>query len=114
MSVTQMVPQFTPAGRKFIGFLGAYNMGNREAMHQFIADSFHSTLLERQTVDMRTAWLLSYFQQTGRLGVKEFEHKDELDITVKTEAKQTGQTIHITIRVHAEAPHEVIELSIGS
>jgi hypothetical protein len=112
MSSTQMVPQFTPAGRKFISFLGTYNSGGSEAIFRFVAENYAHSLLERQGAELRATWLVSYFQQTGRLSVRRFEQDSEYEIAVYAASSVTGGEVFVQVKVDTAPPHLITEFSI--
>ncbi len=112
-SVTQTIPQFTPAGKLFITFLGTYNSGDRNALRNFIAENYTPVALSRQTTEVVVADHLVLFQQTGRLGVRSIQQLSPHEIEVTAESKVDGREIPIYLRVAPEPPHKILELTIG-
>jgi hypothetical protein len=108
---TMLVPQFTPAGRQFITFLGTFNSGDRDALRRWIGDHFSASMLERQPVDLRVAYFLSLYQQTGRLRIKGIEESDDYNIIVMAQATTNDTLMRITLRVEPDAPYPISEFS---
>jgi hypothetical protein len=113
MSVTQTIPQFTPAGRLFIAFLGTYNSGDRTAIRTFITENFAPMALTRQTPDVVLADQLMLFQQIGRLSVRSIQQLSPHEIDVTAESKANGHPVSIYLLVDAAPPHKILELTIG-
>ena len=113
MSVTQTIPQFTPAGRLFITFLGTYNSGDRNAIRTFIADNYAQIAFTRQAPDGMVADQLVLFQRTGRLSVRSIQQLSPHEIDVTAESKVNGQEVNIYLLVASDPPHKILELTIG-
>jgi hypothetical protein len=113
MSVTQTIPQFTPAGKLFITFLGTYNSGDRNALRTFISEHYAPIAFSRQSPDTVLADYLGMFQQLGRLGVRSIHQLSPHEIDVTAESKVNGQEVSIYLLAAAEQPPKILELTIG-
>lgn len=109
---TQMVPQFTPVGRRFVTFLGTYNSGDRNALREFIAAAYAPAALQRQPLDTRVLWHVAFFQQTGRLTVGRLNQISDYELEAFMKATQTGSEVVIKLRVDEDAPHLILEFSV--
>jgi hypothetical protein len=113
MSVTQTIPQFTPAGKLFITFLGTYNSGDRNALRSFISDYYATVAFSRQSPDNVLADHLGMFQQLGRLTVRSIQQLSPHEIDVTAESKVNGREVSIYLLAAAEQPPKILELTIG-
>ncbi|NWF71017.1 MAG: hypothetical protein HXY40_18190 [Chloroflexi bacterium] len=110
---TQTIPQFTPAGRLFITFLGTFNSGDRRAMSGFISENYSPFAILQQSPDARAAEHVALFQQLGRLAVRSIQQLSPLEIDVQAESRTNGQSVSIYMRVAAEPPHQILELVLS-
>jgi hypothetical protein len=113
ISVTQTIPQFTPAGKLFITFLGTYNSGDRAALRGFIDEHYTSAALLKLSPDARLTSQIALFQQTGRLTVRSIQQLSPHEIDVTAESRVNGQVVSIYLLVAADPPHKILELTIG-
>jgi hypothetical protein len=107
-----MVPQFTPAGRLFITFLGTFNSGAREAIHDFIDEHYSPDALRTLSAAARTEQHLVLFKITGRLSVQKIRQPSPFEILVTAESKQSGKTVSVSMRVEDESPHYIIDFTM--
>jgi hypothetical protein len=111
--VTQTIPQFTPAGKLFITFLGTFNSGDRNALRGFIDEYYANTALLKLSPDARLTNQLALFQQTGRLSIRSIQQLSPHEIDVTAESRTSGKTVSIYLLVATDPPHKILELTIG-
>jgi hypothetical protein len=109
---TQMVPQFTPAGRRFIDFLGTFNSGDPKAINEFIQKGYAPSALRNQSAAERLAQHVQWYKQIGRLIIRKFEQQSEFEINVSAESRENGAFYTIHMRVDMDAPYHILDFII--
>lgn len=106
------IPQ-TPAGRQLAGFLRAYNTGEINSLHKFIAEHFDKTALEKRSADERASTSAATFKITRRLNLHRIERSTDYEVDALCQSEVTEAWFSITIQVAPQPPHGIIRQAFG-
>jgi hypothetical protein len=95
------------AGMRFIAQMTIYNSENTERLRQFIADSYHDTLLQEADTETRLHDLQQTLQQVGKLRVKQVMATNEHQAIVVMQAQQAEGLFYCEVQVETDYPHKI-------
>ena len=95
------------AGMRFIAQMTIYNSENTERLRQFIADSYHDTLLEQADTETRLQDLQQTLEQVGKLKVKQVMAVNEHQAIVIMEAQKSDGLFYCEMQVEEDYPHKI-------
>jgi hypothetical protein len=104
-----MTLRVSPAGRRFMHFLAAFNSGSRETIEDFIVKTYADAQMGGKTVEHLVDWHLEIYESTGGLGIHRVYLSQEYYVIVIVQAKNDGTLYLDKMKVMEDAPHEIIE-----
>lgn len=96
------------AGMRFIAQMTIYNSENADRLRQFIADSYHDSLLEAQSVETRLSDFQAMYAANGKMKVKQVIGTDKHRAVVVLETQQTDDFYYVELQVEEDYPHKII------
>lgn len=96
------------AGIRFIAQTTIYNTDNAERLRQYIADSYHETLLAEQSVEKRLEEFQALFRHIGRIKVKQVVAVNKETAIMVMESEKDEGFFFTEMRVEEEYPHKIV------
>lgn len=103
----------TPAGQQLAGFLRAYNTGELNTLHRFIAERFDKATLEKRSAGERASTSAATFKITSQLNVYRVERSTDYEVEALCQSEVTEAWFSITIQVAPQPPHGIIRQTFG-
>jgi len=99
----------THAGRVFMRFMATFNMGDPEAMREFIEENYTDDLIAEHSVDGLVAWHMETYESTGGLQIHRVYLTQEYYIIVIVKSKADGTVFMDKMKITEETPYKIIE-----
>jgi len=96
------------AGRRFAGFMKAFNTGDADIVYDFVKQYTTDEALEKQSVTDWTRELLRIHRATGGLKLHDVLDAEEYRVRAVLQAKG-GVLVETTMTVSEEYPHKVAQ-----
>lgn len=103
----------TPAGQQLAGFLHAYNSGELNTLHKFIAEHFDKTTLEKRSANERALTSAATFKITRRLKLYRLERSTDYEVKALCQSEVTEAWFSITIQVAPQPPYRIMNQAFG-
>lgn len=108
MEQDKLALRASSAGMRFIAQTHLYNSGDPQRLRQFIADSYHATLLDEESVDQRLDTFQTFFNQIGRMKVKQVLAANKEHVIVILEAEKDAGFFYSELKVEDDYPHHIL------
>ncbi len=95
--------RITPAGRRFLQFIQAFNKPDR--LHQFVIDHFGEGLPVGEFVE----WCWQSYEETGGLEIYRSYNSEEYFVIVVVRALRGGKLYLSKLKTEATSPYRIIE-----
>lgn len=102
----------TPAGKKLMAWLQAYNTGRREPLRQFYTEASRKPVADSQSIDERTDADLNFFASTHGLDVRKVTVSSPDNIMVFAQTRLTEGWLLLQMRVEPEPPYALRGLGV--
>lgn len=103
----------TPAGQQLAQFLRAYNTGDLETLHRFIAEHFDKATLGKRSASERASAGVATFKITRRLNVYSVARITDYEVEALCQSEVTEAWFSITIQVAPQSPYGIVKQAFG-
>jgi CubicO group peptidase (beta-lactamase class C family) len=103
----------TPASRQLVGYLRAYNTGELDVVHKFIAEHFDKTALEKRSAGERAATSVATFNITRRLNLYSLTRSTDYEVEALCQSEVTEAWFSLTIQVAPQSPFGIVRQAFG-
>ncbi|NJR12823.1 hypothetical protein HC776_02920 [bacterium] len=107
MHPDKLALQTSQAGMRLIAQLHLYNQQSQDRLAQFIAESYHDSLIAQQDVDARLNDLNSRYAALGRLKIKQVLATSKHHVIVALAAEHDDGFFYSEIKVEDDYPHKI-------
>ncbi len=105
---TKVALMKSKAGRRFAGFMKAYNTGDPDVIYDFVKQYTTDEALQAQPVKTWAKQLITIYQHIGTMKVEQVVAADEYRVVVVMGA-QAGGLYTTELAVSEDYPHKVAE-----
>ncbi|MFO7320857.1 MAG: hypothetical protein DIU68_003935 [Chloroflexota bacterium] len=99
------------AGMRMIAQLTLYNRGDFQRLREFVAASYHPTLLEEHGAPARVAVLKAQYRLLGRLRIRQVIATDKHEAIVLLNAEKNDRLYLLDVGVEADYPHRILRFA---
>lgn len=107
MHPDKLALQTSQAGMRLMAQLHLYNQHDQERLAQFLAESYHDSLIAQQDVDSRLAELDRQYETLGRLKIKQVLATSKHHVIVALAAEHDEGYFYSELKVEDDYPHKV-------
>ncbi len=110
MHPDKLALQTSQAGMRLMAQLHLYNQHDQERLAQFVAESYHDTLIAQKNVDQRLTELHQQYEALGRLKIKQVLATSKHHVIVALNAEHDERYFYYELKVEDDYPHKIIFL----
>lgn len=107
MHPDKLALQTSQAGMRLMAQLHLYNQHAQDRLAQFLAESYHDSLIAQQDVDARMAALEQQYTDLGRLKIKQVLATSKHHVIVALAAEHDERYFYTELKVEDDYPHKV-------
>jgi hypothetical protein len=107
MHSDKLALQTSQAGMRLMAQLHFYNQHAQERLAQFIAESYHDSLIAQQDVESRLAEFNHQYETLGRLKIKQVLATSKHHVIVALAAEHEESYFYSELKVEDDYPHKV-------
>ena len=99
----------TAAGRVYMRFLAAFNMGDLEALREFVEENYADSVIEQHSLDVLVGWHFDTYEATQGMSIHKVFLTQEHYIIVIVKSKADGTMFMDKMKITADLPHKIVE-----
>jgi CubicO group peptidase (beta-lactamase class C family) len=105
-------PPDTPAGRRLVEWLAAFNTGDLAMMKAFVESSYDPDALKERGVDDRLEAMGFVFQDTQGLTFEKVDSATDTEIKAVATIQDSDDRVVLTLKVAPQPPHGIISVGL--
>lgn len=110
--------KLTPVGKRVMGFLAVFNMGDEEEMKAYVQSNYHERTLAEYGLDTVLGWHWDLYKDTGGLRIHKVYLTQEHYVVLLTHPYNDPERLFFQkFKVDPKAPHKFTDIQhqeIGS